>query len=286
MAPRSFLVTGASSGIGRATALRLDRAHHRVFAGVRRDSDADTLRAEASERLTPVLLDVTDAASLDAAVKTVEGVVGDAGLDGTVNNAGIAIGAIQEFLDLDELRQQLEVNVVGVAAVTRAFLPLIRKAKGRIVNVGSLSGYVSAPFTGPYNASKHALEGLTDSLRRELRLWDLSVSLIEPGTIKTPIWDKAQSQTGELRAKLSEEQRALYGPVLDVMDRFVARSSAGNVPPDAVARAIEHALTARRPRTRYRVGLDARAAWWTLRLLPDRWVDAFLARFAGLPRRL
>lgn len=279
---RSVLVTGASTGIGRATALHLDRLGQRVFAGVRRDEDAASLRAAGTERLVPLRLDVTDAASIEAAVKQVENVVGEAGLGGLVNNAGIAVGGVLEFVDVDALRRQLEVNVVGLAAVTRAFLPLLRRGDGRVVNVSSNSGFVSTPFVGAYCASKFAVEALSDGLRRELRRWKLPVVVVQPGAIATPIWEKAQQEKERVLAGMSERARELYAPDLAAVDGMIDESAGRAIPPERVARTIATALTARRPRTRYRVGLDSQASWWLSRLLPDRALDAVLARLGGL----
>jgi NAD(P)-dependent dehydrogenase (short-subunit alcohol dehydrogenase family) len=283
VAAASVVITGASTGIGREAALYLDTRGVRVFAGVRRSQDADALRAAASQRLTPVTLDVTDAAGIDAAAKSVEQALEGAGLGGIVNNAGIGVAAPLEFIDLDELRRQLEINVVGPVAVTRAFLPLLRPAKGRVVHVGSMAGYNAGPFLGPYAASKHAIEALTDSLRRELRPWGLHVSLIEPGSIETPIWGKAWSDAAEVRGALSEQASELYGDSLDHMVEYMRRVSARAIPAERVARAIHHALTAERPRTRYRVGLDAKLVRVLTRVLPDRVADALMARMIGFP---
>ena len=280
---RSALITGASSGIGRATALRLDAAGFRVFAGVRRQADGEALRAAASPGLVPLILDVTDATGVETAAKEVEAEVGAAGLQGLVNNAGIAVAAVLEFVELDDLRRQLEVNVVGAAAVTRAFLPLLRRGGGRVVNVSSNGGYVASPFLGPYAASKFALEALSDSLRRELRTWNLPVSVIEPGSVETPIWEKGRGEAARVRAGLPEEARGLYAPALDRIEAYVAKTANRAIPADAVARAVEHALTAPRPRIRYRVGSDARLTRLLSRLLPDRALDAVLARMTGLP---
>ncbi len=280
---RSAVITGASTGIGRATALRLDAAGFRVFAGVRRQADGEALRGAASPRLVPLLLDVTDAAGVEAAAKTVETAVGAVGIQGLVNNAGVAVGAILEFVDLDELRRQLEVNVVGAAAVTRAFLPLMRRGGGRVVNVSSNGGYLAAPFLGPYAASKFALEALSDSLRRELRTWNIPVAVIEPGSIETPIWEKGRGQAARLRSALPEEARRLYGSALDRFEAYVAKTAKRAIPADMVARAVEHALCAPRPKTRYRVGTDAHIGRLLTRFLPDRAVDALLARLTGLP---
>src|SRR4051812_39464080 len=182
-APRAVVVTGASTGIGEAIARRMD-AGFRVFAGVRKEEDAERLRA-AGANIEPVLLDVTDQASIDAAAATVKAAVRDQGLAGLVNNAGIAVSAPLEFLPVDELRNQLEVNVVGQVAVTQAFLSDIRTAKGRIINIGSIGGKVAFPLAGAYAASKFAMEAITDSLRRELRPWGIEVSIVEPGGVKT-----------------------------------------------------------------------------------------------------
>ena len=279
----AVLVTGASSGIGRATARHLGSLGMRVFGSVRRGEDRDALAAEGIEAL---VFDVTDAAALEQAAKGLADRLAPGGLAGLVNNAGIALGGVQEHLDLDVLRHQLEVNVVGVAAATRAFLPLIRRGGGRIVNVGSQSGYVASPFLGPYTASKYAIEGLTDSLRRELRAWGIEVVLIEPGNVVTPIWAKGRGQTAALRAELPREAAAAYAPLLDPISRYIDDAEAGGVAPLEVAKAIAHALSAKRPRTRYRVGADARISWWLTRILPDRALDALLIRLSGLPRRL
>lgn len=281
----SVVVTGASSGIGRDAALALDRAGFRVFAGVRRDADADSLRAAASPRLEPIRLDVTDAAAIAAAAKHVEAAVGAAGLAGLVNNAGIGIGAPIEFLDLDELRRQLEVNVVSVVAVTQAFLPAIRRARGRIVTVGSIGGRVSQPLVGPYSASKFAIEAITESARMELAPHGIEVALIEPGAIRTEIWDKTESYAQEMLARLPAEASALYGDAVRSVMKMLAHQKRVAIPPDACSRAILHALTARRPKTRYVVGNDAKMQALFARFLPDRWRDAIVVRFMGYPRK-
>ena len=180
---KSVVITGASTGIGAACALHLDQWGWRVFAGVRKQGDAEALRAQGSARLTPVSLDVTDTVSISTAASAVAGAVGAAGLAGLVNNAGIVVPGPIELLPLSDLRRQLEINVVGQVAVTQAFLPLIRAGRGRIVNMGSIAGRMATPFTGAYGASKFALEALTDALRLELQPWGISVSIIEPGAV-------------------------------------------------------------------------------------------------------
>jgi NAD(P)-dependent dehydrogenase (short-subunit alcohol dehydrogenase family) len=281
----SVVLTGASSGIGRASALQLDRAGWRVFAGVRRHEDAESLVREGSDRIAPLLIDVTDAASLEVARKTVETAVGANGLDGLVNNAGIACPGAIEFIELDELRRQLEVNLVGQVAVTQTFLPLLRQAGGRVLFVSAMGGFISNPFLGAYSASKHGLEAVCDSLRRELRPWNIRVSLLQPGTIATPIWVKGDRYAHDLIARLDERAKRLYGDSIVTMMRASDRRVKAAISPEAVARTVQRALTARRPRTRYRVGTDARAVGALSWLLPDRWMDSFLLRVAGLPRR-
>lgn len=281
----AVVVTGASTGIGEACALRLERAGWRVFAGVRRDVDAQRLRQHASQRLTPIMLDVTDQAQIEAAAATVGDAVGDAGLSGLVNNAGIAVPGPLEFLPIDELRRQLEVNVTGQVAVTQAFLPLLRKARGRIVNIGSISGKLATPLMGPYCASKFAVEALTDSLRQELRPWGIEVAIVEPGNIDTPIWQKGQAYGDELEKRLPREAMALYGPAVSALREAARKMEEAGIPPDRVARAVEHALTSRRPRTRYVVAFDATVQRLLAALAPDRLRDRLIAWQLKLPGR-
>lgn len=276
------MITGASTGIGRTSALHLDTLGFRVFAGVRKAADGEALRRDASDRLTPLSIDVTDAASIEAAAKEVAGALGGEGLAGLVNNAGIVVSGPLEFVPMDEWRQQMEVNFFGLVAVTQAFLPLVRKAKGRIVNVSSIGGKVSTPFLSPYAASKHAVEGLSDSLRRELRSLGIFVSLIEPGAVATPIWEKGNAAAKERRAQLSEEANALYGAAMGKLQEAVGKVEKGAIPPEEVAKAIAHALTADRPKTRYLVGIEAKVQNALSILLPDRMMDGFLARFLGI----
>ena len=278
----NVVVTGASTGIGRATAVHLARLGFRVFAGVRKEADAQAIRGESIATLEPLMLDVTDASSLDAARRTVEGAVGDRGLAGLVNNAGIAIGAPIEYLRLDELRRQMEVNLVGPVAVTQAFLPAVRQASGRVVLVSSIGGRFTNPFIGPYVASKFALEAIADALRMELAPWSIPVSVIQPGAIKTAIWDKGKPYADDMLASLPDEGRQRYGKMAGAIVDMMATLEKNAIPPERVARAIEHALTARRPRTRYVVGLDARVQAIMAWTLPDRWKDALTLRFLGV----
>ena len=265
---RTVVVTGASSGIGEACALRLAASGWHVYGGVRTPEDAEALQSRGIE---PLELDVTNAAQIADAAET----VGDS-LDGLVDNAGIAIAAPLELVPLDELRRQLEVNVVGQVAVAQAFLPALRRAGGRIVLMGSIGGRSALPFLGPYAASKHALEGVADSLRVELRPWGIAVLIVEPASIRTSIWAKGAARADELRKEFPIEGDELYAAAMANF-RKVALARGPGADPDEVAKAVEHALTARRPKARYLVGRDARIRAWVERL-PTRVRDRLLAR--------
>jgi NAD(P)-dependent dehydrogenase (short-subunit alcohol dehydrogenase family) len=251
---RRVLVTGASTGIGEATALRLARGGWRVLAGVRTSADAERLRAAAGERLEPVTIDITDPATIEAAADG----LGDEPLHGLVNNAGTTLAMPLEFLPLDELRRQLELNLVGQIAVTQALLPNLRSARGRIVNVGSIAGRSSLPFLGAYAASKHALEAVTDALRVELRPFGIKVAVIEPGTIATEIWRKGGERFQELAAELPAELGDRYGERMAAFREAATAAGRRAEPADEVATVIERALTTERPKARYVVGRDAR----------------------------
>lgn len=267
---RSVVITGASSGIGEACALRLDRMGFRVFAGVRREADGEALwRKASSGRLVPVMLDVTDVMSIAAAAKVVAAAVGEGGLAGLINNAGIVVAGPLEYLPVEELRQQLEVNVIGQVAVTQAFLPLLRQGKGRIVNIGSISGRVALPLMGPYCASKFALEALTAALRMELQPWGVHVAIIEPASIATPIWKKALSEADRVTGQYPQEAQDLYGPIIAAQRKRAQEASESGLPTSAVVRQVVHALTADKPKARYIVGNTARVGE-LIRFLPDR----------------
>lgn len=276
------LVTGASTGIGLACAERLAKLGYRVYAGVRNEADAGRLAGLGSGRIVPVRLDVTDEAQIRSVRTQVEAARGGGGLDVLVNNAGIAVAGPLEFLPLDQFRRVHEINVVGLLAVTQAFLPLLRRVRGRIINIGSISGRVANPFVGAYAASKHAVEALTDSLRVEVAEWGVEVILIEPGVIQTPIWSKSDAEALALQDQLPPEATALYGGTMEAMRRILLPAVAKASPPDAVADAVEHAALSPEPRTRYVVG---KQAWMRLKLgtlLPDRIHDRMVL---GMIRR-
>ena len=282
---RSCVITGASTGIGEACARRLDAAGWRVFACVRRDEDAARLRGSMSSRLQPVVLDVTDAGTIERAAAFVRSELSYAGLSGLVNNAGIAVAAPLECLPLDEFRRQIEVNVTGQLAVTQAFLPLLRESAGRLVLMGSIGGRVATPFLGAYSASKFALEAMADALRVELQPWGIHVSIVEPGSIATPIWSKGDDAATRLAERFPPEGAQHYAAALMAMRKAAAAAGRRGVSPDVVATVVEHALTSDRPRTRYLVGADAKLRARIGVFLSDRLRDSFLTRFLRLPRR-
>jgi NAD(P)-dependent dehydrogenase (short-subunit alcohol dehydrogenase family) len=274
----AVLITGAARGLGRTAALRLADGGWQVYAGVRTDADAERMRAY--RRITPVILDVTNAdhlARLPAQLPD--------RLDALINNAGIAVGGPIETLTLDDLRWQLEVNVIGGTGVTQAVLPLIRKARGRIVFISSTSGRVATPSLGAYGASKFALEAIGDALRNELRPWGIKVILIEPGQIDTDMSKDSHQQHDENIAKMTSEYRALYAKhnegmhkAIDLMDGVISS-------PQEITVAIERALNEKRPRARYLVGKGSKTHAYT-RILPSPVTDAIFSKATGIPKRL
>lgn len=281
-AARSVLVTGSSTGIGAACALELDKLGFHVFASVRKVEDAERIKSQASERLTAIIMDVTDAEMIDDAARTIEAAVGEAGLFGLLNNAGIAVPGPLECVPLDQVRHQLEVNVIGQLAVTQALLPLIRTARGRVVNMGSISGFVAPPYLGAYSASKFALQSMNDVLRIELRRWGISVSMVAPDSVTTPIWGKIMDSAFEMGKHLPPPVRKLYKDDLKTMWRTSQKADKTAMSVDRVVRAVRHALTARRPRTCYLVGLRTIGAYWVARNLPHRLSDWFIRRQMGM----
>jgi NAD(P)-dependent dehydrogenase (short-subunit alcohol dehydrogenase family) len=279
---RAALITGCSTGIGRATALRLDGSGWRVYAAVRKPADADGLAAAGSERLQPIILDVTGPDSIAEAAARIDAEC-RAGLDALVNNAGVAYTGPLELLPLDELRSQLEVNVVGQVAVTQAMVGALRRASGRIVNITSIGGIVATPFYGPYVASKFALEAISDCLRGELRPWGIETIAIEPGSIATEIWNTGLEQFDRTEERLPPAADSLYGKAMRSLRRTSRETGNRGIPADVAAGAIERALNARRPRARYRVGRDAHVMAFLSRALPDRTWDRLLARIMRLP---
>jgi len=270
---KAVVITGASSGIGKACALHLDKLGFQVFAGIRTEIDASSLKQESSDRLTPVYIDVTKSDSIIKATNMLETKLKSVGLYGLVNNAGIVISGPLEFIPIDALRSQLEINVVGQVAVTQALLPLLRRSRGRIINMSSVSGRVATPFLGPYAASKFAIEALSDSMRLELMPWGIHVSVIEPGPISTPIWSKSMEATKLMLDKLPPSAKALYGPSIKAAMRWEDDMKKSMSSPKVVVRAVEHALVASKPRTRYRIGMSGFVADMFARFASDSLKD-------------
>jgi NAD(P)-dependent dehydrogenase (short-subunit alcohol dehydrogenase family) len=276
----TVVVTGAAKGIGAAIVRQLVADGFRVVAGVRRTEDAEALRGQVGERVVPALLDITDPDAVAAAAELVGSEAGDRGLVGLVNNAGIAVAAPLEFLPPAELRRQLEVNVVGQQAVTRALMPLLRRGQGRIINLGSIGDRIVAPMTGPYHISKFALRAWNDTLRLELSPWGIQVVLVEPGAVATPIWETSIAAAERLQQTLPPGVEELYGRAIAAARTSALRSAARGMPADQVAAVVAQALTVRRPRARYLVGVDARITAIVARL-PDRLRDRLILSQSG-----
>jgi NAD(P)-dependent dehydrogenase (short-subunit alcohol dehydrogenase family) len=276
----TVLISGASRGIGRATALRLARAGWTVYATVRRAEDGAELVAEAAGAdLRPLRLDVTD----DAQIAALETALPER-LDALVNNAGIVVSGPLETLSAADVRGQFEVNVVGAVALTNLVLPRLRAARGRIVFVSSLSGRISTPMTGAYNASKFAIEAIADAWRLELRPWGIKVALVEPAMTDTDRWRNAPETLESEAAEMTAEHRDLYGDHLEGMRRTIPRIQKMAKPVEGVAATIERALTTSKPRARYPVGADVRIQGALSGVTPDRVKDAAFGRLTGTPR--
>jgi NAD(P)-dependent dehydrogenase (short-subunit alcohol dehydrogenase family) len=271
----TVLVTGASTGIGEASARHLSGLGFDVVAGVRSEAAAARVREAGLE---PVQLDVTDTASVAAAASFVEGRVGSLGLDGLVNNAGVAVSGPVELIPLDEWRRQLEVNLIGQVAVTQALLPALLRRRGRVVMVSSIGGRVAAPLFGPYSASKFGLEAVSDALRREVAELGVRVVVVEPGAIATPIWDKGIAVGDEIVAHGDPTARARYERLIGKIRGAAEANARDGLPPSAVAEVIGQAMTAEKPRTRYLIGREAKLRARLARVLPDRAFDALVAR--------
>ena len=279
----AVVITGASTGIGYASALHLSSLGFQVFAGVRRDEDAERLGAAGNGSIEPVMIDVTDQASIDAAADRVRAATGGR-IAGLVNNAGIAVPGPLEYLPMDEFRRQIEVNLTGQVAVTQAFLPMLRPSRGRIVNIGSIGGRVALPLLGPYAASKHAMEGLTDSLRRELRPAGIEVSIIRPGPIATEIWERGNAKADELLERMPEAEEHYAAAIAGARAGATERLKEA-IPPKQVAEVVAHALTSDKPRTRYLVGPRTRLMALMATVLPDRLLDRLIDRMARSDQR-
>jgi len=282
---KTVVITGASSGIGQACVLLMSRAGWRVFASVRKAQDREKLLGDKLAGVSPVMLDVEDRASIVAAANQVAAQVEDSGLDGLVNVAGIGMIKPIEYIPASELQKIFDVNVFGQVAVTQAFLPLLRRRGGRIVNISSVGAHIAIPFGGALNASKSAFGMLSDSLRLELHPFGIRVSTVEPGAIATPAVEKTLGNVDGVIDSLPEQGRAQYATMLRKLTRIGYEREMKGTTPDPVARVVWHALTAKRPRIRYRVGRDAGLLATLSRILPDRVLDAIRFRLLGLPTK-
>jgi NAD(P)-dependent dehydrogenase (short-subunit alcohol dehydrogenase family) len=278
---QTVLITGASRGIGRATTMWLAGRGWHVYAGVRSPEDGAALGAPASGQITPVQLDITD----DEQVAALVNVLPDT-LNAVVNNAGVVVAGPVEAVPVAELRRQLEINVVGQAAVTQAVLPRLRFSRGRLVFVSSVSGLIATPMFGPYSASKFALEAMVDALRMELAPWGIRVALVEPAQTDTDLWRHAEQDLDEAAAGLTPAHRELYAKHIAGFRKTIPRSMSAASPADGVAATIEKALTASRPRARYVVGAGARAQAILGRAMPTLIRDVVLRFGAGVPRKV
>ncbi len=278
---RSVVITGASTGIGWATAKLLLTRGFRVFGSVRKAADADRLRSEFGANFTPLLFDVTDEAAVLAAAREVRAALNGETLAGLVNNAGIAVAGPVLGLSADEFRRQMDVNVIGPIIATQAFGPLLgadpslKGPKGRIVMVSSVAGKNGNPLMSAYSASKHAIEGLSEGLRREMMLFGIDVIIIAPGAVKTPIWSKADE------VDMSSYKNSPFFPALEKIRKFMLHLGETGLPPEKIAEAIVGALTSANPRVRYSITPDPMRHIITA-LLPKRTVDRIIAKRLGL----
>jgi NAD(P)-dependent dehydrogenase (short-subunit alcohol dehydrogenase family) len=277
------VVTGTSTGIGRATALHLAARGFHVFATVRRQADAEALQRGAHDQVTPLIMDVTEREQIAEAVAAVRAHVDGRGLDALVNSAGIGLAWPMELVPLDAFRRQVPVNVEGPLAVTQAFLPLIRQASGRIVMIGSIGDRITMPFAGPLTAAKHALLALTEALRLELAPWNIHVVLVEPASIRTDAVAKLERDAAAALQQFGPEGRALYGPAFQEMTKRAVAHEARGSPPEVVAAVVARAIESPRPKARYLVGKNARLLAGAAKLPPFA-LDALRRRFFGLPR--
>jgi len=279
---KSVVITGVSTGIGHDAARYLLAHEYRVWGSVRRQADADRLQAAFGPHFTPLLFDVTDEAAIKTAADQVAAQLDGRGLTGLVNNAGIAVSGPLMHVPLDKFRQQLEINLVGALAVTQAFLPLLGAQQnpgyppGRIINISSVSGSIVYPFFGPYASSKHGLEVISHAFRRELRPYGIDVIIIAPGSVRTPIWDKAEAE------ELGQYADTDYAPILLKLQERLVRLGKAGIPVEVVSRTIHQALAVPRPKARYVLARNFWIGWLLPRWLPSRWFDKIVAQRMGI----
>lgn len=274
MKSKSILVTGSSTGIGKATALHLDQKGYKVYAGVRKESDAVTLKSESSKLLTPIILDVTDIKSIENSCKLINDDCTHE-LFGIVNNAGIGISGVLEAISVNDIRNLMEVNVIGLMAVTKAFIPLLKSSKGRIINIGSTSSFLPTPRASAYSGSKFAVRAISDSLRLELKHLGITVSLVAPGAVESEIWNKVKSYKEKVRQSLSPDIENDYRTLINFGNRFLDKIKP--IPAIEVSKAVEHAITSKKPKRYYLVGSDCKSAVRASKL-PKALLDAILLK--------
>ena len=279
---KSVVITGASRGIGRTSALLLDKSGFKVFAGVRSREDGEQLVRKSSGNIIPVTIDVIKQDTIDSAANKIAGIIKSSGIWGLVNNAGIAIAGPMEFMPMERIREQFEINFFGQISVTQRFLPLIRQGKGRIINISSKEAILAMPLIGPYCASKFALEAFSDALRLELKQWNIPVSIIQPGTIATQIIEQSISSAEECVRDLPEHAGELYNECFIAARKTADKILKAAIPTEKVAKTILKALTVKKPKPRYTVGVDARALSIMSRLMSDNMMDKIILKQMGL----
>lgn len=270
---KTVLITGTSSGIGLACVHALIQEKYRVFATVRKKQDAESLKAKYGDLIDILLLDITDSTLIESLAQELSSKISDHGLDALINNAGLAIPGTIEMLPIESLRQQIEINLIGQVALTQKLIPLLRQTKGKIINISSLSGRITFPFMGAYCASKYGLEAVSDALRIELKSWEIKVILIQPGRIKTKIFDKAINDLENLKNNASPQMLSLYQDALKGAEHTTTAANGNGIDPEAVAQVITKVLKSNNPKPRYLVGKDAWSLVWAKNILPDRWLD-------------
>ena len=266
---KTVVITGTSSGIGKACALYLDKMGFKVYAGVRKQVDGDNLKKEASDRLSPIILDVNNAESISKAVSIIEKET-DGNVFGLINNAGIGQGGPLEITPISEIRKVMEINVIGLMAVTQAFLPMLRKSKGRIINIGSSTSIIAFPGASIYAASKFAVRALTDSLRVELKMFDMHSVLIVPGHVETVLWNKEDEFKDKIRNAIDSEIAQQYTPLIKYGDKLIDETP--RIPAIEVAKVVTNSLTVKKPKAYYYIGSDAKSISILARL-PKRLLD-------------
>jgi len=280
---KSIVITGASTGIGWSAAKILIEQGYRVFGSVRKQADAERLTKELGDNFIPLLFDVTDEAAVRTAAEQVRKELNGETLLGLVNNAGVAVAAPMLYYNIKEFREQLEINVTGQLIVTQAFAPLLgtdpslKGSPGRIINISSVSGRNGSPFMGAYAASKHALEGMSESLRREMMLYDINVVIVAPGPIATPIWDKAE------QIDLSLYQHTDFFEAGKKVQKYAVKNGRNGLPAERVGKVIFQALTVASPRVRYTITPNPFSTW-AMSKLPKRFVDRLIAKNLGLQK--